>query len=341
MAEQPTSQQTSATPSALPQRGVAGVFGAVLAGLAVGLLAWVAIVKGNQYPFLIGFTLITPVPLFMVGLGIGRADALVAAVSSMATLALFLNVQIMLFLTAFYILPVLLLSLLALRHRYDSSGNLFWYPVGRLVIALVLYPILGYGCFSLMIGEQGVEHFLHEMLVTHIQSLLVSPEVSAKLQGAPSPELASQITRGLVSFMPGMMILVWIVTMLTSALWTQFSLLSNKSALRPLPHLDEFDIPSWLLVLFAIMILLSFFYEGQISFYARNTLLPLAVPYFILGASLFHLWAGKRKSKMLLIVLFYLLLSTVYPIVFVALAGVLEPWLHLRRRISGKTKPAL
>ena len=341
MAEQPTTSQTSATPPALPQRGVAGVFGALVAGLAVGALAWLAIVKGNQYPLLIGFTLIMPVPLFMVGLGVGRADALVAAVSAMASLAFFLNIQIMLFLTAVYILPVLLLSLLALRHRYDDNGNLFWYPAGRLVAALVLYPIMAYGCFSLMIGDKGVEHFLHEMLVSHIQGVLASPQVAVQIQGQENPELAAQITAGLVALLPGMMILGWIVSMLTSALWTQFSLLSNKTALRPLPHLDEFDIPGWLLPLFAIMVLLSFFYEGQVSFFARNTLLPLVVPYFILGVSLFHLWAGRRKNKMLFLVLFYLLLSTVYPIVLVALVGVLEPWLHLRQRINGKTKPAL
>ncbi|MBP7253588.1 MAG: hypothetical protein KBA75_08905 [Alphaproteobacteria bacterium] len=341
MAEQPTSQQASATPSALPQRGVAGVFGAVLAGIAVGILAWAAIVKGNEYPLLIGFILVMPVPLFLVGLGVGRGDMLVAAVVAMASLTFALNVEAMLFLTAVYVLPVLLLCLLALRHRYDERGTLFWYPTGRLVTALILYPIVIYGCFSVMIGGQGVEHFLQEFFTPIMNTWLAKPEIAKSLPVAPTPDFARQIAVGLVALLPGMMILSWVVSILVSALWTQFTLLSNNNALRPVPGLDDFDIPTWLLPLFAIMILLSFFFEGQVAFYARNTLLPLTIPYFVLGVALFHLWAGRHKSKMLMLVLFYLFLSTGYPIVFVALAGVLEPWVHLRQRITGKTKSTL
>jgi len=341
MAEQPTSQQASATPSALPQRGVAGVFGAVLAGIAVGLLAWAAIVKGNEHPLLIGFILVMPVPLFLVGLGVGRGDILVAAVVAMASLTVALNVEAMLLLTAIYVLPVLLLCLLALRHRYDEHGTLFWYPTGRLVTALILYPIAVYGCFSVMIGGQGVEHFLQETFTPVMSTWLAKPEIAKSLPMAPSTDIAKQLTVGLVALLPGMMILSWIVSILVSALWTQFTLLSNHNALRPVPGLDEFDLPTWLLPLFAIMTLLSFFFEGQVAYFARNTLLPLAIPYFVLGVALFHLWAKPRKSKMLLLVLFYLLLSLGYPIVFVALAGVLEPWLHLRQRMTGKTKTAL
>lgn len=341
MAEQPTPQQNSATPSALPQRGVAGVFGAILAGIAVGVLAWAAIAKGADYPILRGFILILPVPLFLVGLGVGRGDVLVAAIVAMASLTVALNIEFSLLLTTIYVLPVLLLCLLALRHRYDENGALFWYPGGRLVTALVLYPIAVYGCFSVMIGDQGVEHFLMEFFTPQMNALLARPEIASQLAGISSPDLAKMMTAIVVSFIPGMLIIFWIVSILVGALWTQFTLLSNQNALRPIPRLDDFDLPSWLLPFFAIMILLSFFFEGQVTYFARNTLLPLAVPYFVMGVTLFHIWAGQRKSKMMLLVLFYIFLSFGYPIVFVALAGVLEPWLHLRQRIIGKTKSAL
>jgi hypothetical protein len=341
MAEQPAPQQASATPPALPQRGVAGVFGAVIAGIAVGLLAWAAIVKGNDYPLLIGFTLIIPVPLFLVGLGIGRGDVLVAALVAMASLTALLNVQVMLILTAVYVLPVMLLCLLALRYRYDEHGKLFWYPAGRLVTALILYPLAVYGCFSIMIGGQGVEQFLLEFFKPIMSTWLERPEIVKSLPMSPTPDIIEQMTLGVVALLPGMIILTWIVSILVGALWTQFTLLSNNNALRPVPRLQDFDLPAWLLPLFAIMILLTFFFEGQVSYFARNTLLPLTIPFLVLGITLFHLWARQRKHKIVLLVLFYMFLSLGYPIVFVALVGVLEPWVHLRQRINGKTKPAL
>lgn len=342
MAEQPTTPQNPTTPPALPQRGVAGVIGAVTAGVAVGLLAWAAIIKGNNYPILMGLILVMPVPLFLVGLGVGRGDMLVAAVVAMASLTYFLNVQIMLYLTALYVLPVMLLCLLALRYRYDAQGALFWYPAGRLVTALALYPIAVYGCFSLMMLDgKGVEHSLHETLLPQMNHLLASPEVAKNLTGSQQPDdMARLITTGVVTLLPGMMILSWIVSIMVSGLWTQFTLLSNGNALRPVPRLDDFELPAWLLPLFAIMILLSSFFNGQIAYFARNTLLPLAVPYFVLGVALFHFWAGQRKNKLLLLILFYLFLSFGYPIVLVALVGVVEPWLHLRQRIGPKTRSA-
>lgn len=340
MAEQPTTPQAPTTPPALPQRGVAGVIGAVTAGVAVGLLAWAAIVKGNNYPILMGLVLVMPVPLFLVGLGVGRGDMLVAAVVAMASLTYFLNVHLMLYLTALYVLPVMLLCLLALRYRYDEQGTLFWYPAGRLVTALALYPIAVYGCFSAMIGGNGVEHSLHETILPQMNTLLASPEIAKNLAEAPSDDMARMITTGLVTLLPGMMILSWIVSILVSGLWTQFTLLSNGNALRPVPRLDDFELPAWLLPLFAIMILLSFFFEGQIAYFARNTLLPLVVPYFVLGVALFHFWAGQRKNKLMLLILFYLFLSFGYPIALVALAGVVEPWLHLRQRIGTRTRSA-
>jgi len=339
MAEQHPTPNTTAKPPALPQRGIAGVLGAILAGVISGSLAWVSLVYGATTPLLIGLVLIVPVPIFFAGLGLGRGDALVAAVVAMATIALLLNVPVMLMLTGVFILPALMLCLLALRHRYDDAGTLYWYPAGRLITALVLYPLVVFACFSLFLQDEGIEKILRDTIAPALDAVFKNPETAKAMNGTVTPEMVTRSTNMLVSILPGVTSLSWITTLLVGALWTQFTLMTNHVALRPIPSMTEADLPAWLLILFAIMALLAMFFDGQVAYFARNTLLPLSLPYFCLGTSLVHLWATQRKHKMLLLFVFYfLVIGIVWPVVFVALAGVLEPWLHLRQRLTKKAK---
>lgn len=331
-----TALASTAPPSPLPQRGIQGFFGAILAGLAAGGLCVLIFGSENHNAFLAGAILLMPIPLFLAGLGIGRGDAIVAAVVSAAVMTIGLNAKIMMVMLAVYVLPVLLLCLLALRYRYDDHGDLFWYPAGRLLTALTLYPIIVFGLFSMMSGNVDLEGLLRDMMTGMLDTAL-------KLETTPTvlndPEIKKDVVAMIVSILPGMFTASWILVILTNALWAQYALANNKAALRPMPKLTEMELPSWLLVLLALMGLLASFFDGPVAYFAQNTLLPLSLPYFFVGMALMHVWAERRKHKMLWLIAFYVLVGiSGWPAVLVTAAGVLEPWLHLRAKITAARK---
>jgi uncharacterized protein YybS (DUF2232 family) len=140
-----------------------------------------------------------------------------------------------------------------------------------------------------------------------------------------------------IAVFPGMLIISLMVTIVVAGLWAQFVLLSNKMALRPLPVLNDFDLPPWLLLVLVLLALMSMVFSGPIAYFARNSLMPLALPYFFVGTSLMHLWCAKRKNPRLMLVIYYLLvIGSGWPALLVAILGVFEPWLKLRQRIDPK-----
>ncbi len=334
-----------AATSVLPDRGTEGMIGAVIAGLASGGLSWLSLKYGGGGTLLLGFVFLAPLPLFAVGLAIGRSDVIVAAAVAVGSMMYFLDIQHMAVLALVFVLPALMLCLLALRYRQDDAGKVFWYPAGRLIMALVLYPIALLAILCLIFHDPG----LQKVIASHLQPLVEQMMQYPKLQqqfnvlmppDKQTPEMIQGAVLQAAGTVPSVLMMIWLPFILINALWTHFVLLSNGHALRPIPKLDEFDLPPALLIFFAIMIVLAVAFEGSVAFFAKNTLLLLAIPYFVLGASLFHLWAGKKRHKILLLVFFYAFLM-VPPYVFtglVAMAGVLEPWLHLRQRIAGTYK---
>lgn len=318
-------------PSPLPRRGLQGFLGAILAGVAAGGFAWVALGSGMNNILLMGFILLVPVPLFMAGLGIGRSDAIVATLVAAAAMTVSVGAENMLILLIVYLCPVLLLCLLATRYRHDEKGHLYWYPTGRLLVLLVLYPVFVYMLVSFLAGAGGIENVIRNGVTTVVDAAFLE-EGAAQLN---TPEMKLFTVNKVTALLPMSIITGWIFAIVTTGLWTQIALAGNKMALRPLPSLTDIELPISFLVLLAIMGLLAGFYSGQVAYFARSVLMPLTLPYVLVGIGLVHLWARRRKHKIMWLLAFYILLFFQWPGIFVAAIGVLEPWLHLRARISG------
>lgn len=323
---------TTPMPSPLPRRGLQGFLGAILAGIAAGGFAWVALVFGGQNILFQGLILLVPVPLFMAGLGIGRSDAIVAMLLSAAIITVSVSTQTMLALLIIYLSPVLFLSLLATRYRYDEQGNLFWYPTGRLLTLLTLYPVCVFGLASFLAGTGGMEAVVRNASVDLFGMLFKNEPAVLN-----SPEMKALAVDRLTNNLPVGILLAWISSLAVTGIWSQVALTGNKMALRPMPRITDLDLPMSLLVLFAIMVLLASFFDGQVAFFARCVLIPLALPYFLVGVGLVHLWAQNRKYKAMWLTGFYFSLFFGWPIILSAIGGVLEPWLHLRKKITGWT----
>ena len=101
---------------------------AVTAGLVSGLLQSAAILPG---PGALILAYIAPLPLFLVGLGMGLQGAVVAVLvvgvlSVPLAGPLYAMIQVLV-----YGLPIIILSRQALMSRTDGQGVVHWYPAGR------------------------------------------------------------------------------------------------------------------------------------------------------------------------------------------------------------------
>ena len=113
---------------------------AVAAGLISGLFQAAAVLPGFGALIL---AYIAPLPLFLVGLGLGLQGTLVAVfVVGILSFPLagftYSIIQILV-----YGLPIVILCRQALFSRLDNNGQTIWYPVGMLLIWLAGIAMAG------------------------------------------------------------------------------------------------------------------------------------------------------------------------------------------------------
>lgn len=315
----------------LPSRGAHGAMGAILAGAASAGLFALAFSQGSM--LVVFLANLVPLPLFTVGLGAGVGAVTIAGVFATLALTLMANVQIGAIFLLTFALPVAWLVFLALRHRYDEAGHLYWYPTGRLITAATLYACGVFAVLAAMLSGQ--EGGLQEILRGTFDAMK-----DAALQQLPPEKLADLNMEHLnASFtmaarlVPAFSMISWILLMIITGLAAHYVLRQQKWALRDTPSFYDLEIPSWMLGLFAITGVLAVLPDGQVGFVALNICIALGVPYFMQGLSVLHVWAGQSKYKIAILIALYLILSFGYPVILVAGLGVLEPWIHLRRRM--------
>ena len=72
-----------------------------------------------------------------------------------------------------------------------------------------------------------------------------------------------------------------------------------------------------------------------LAYLALNAAIVLLVPFFFAGLAVVHAFAGGRQARTLLLMVFYFfLLVSGWPIAMVVGLGVIEQWAGLRRRFS-------
>ena len=75
--------------------------------------------------------------------------------------------------------------------------------------------------------------------------------------------------------------------------------------------------------------------DGQLAYLALNVVIVLLVPFFFAGLAVVHAFASGRQARTLLLVVFYFfLLVSGWPIALVIGLGVIEQWAGLRRRFA-------
>jgi hypothetical protein len=293
-------------------------------GGALSAILYLIVALGSPGAFILAY--LAQLPLFLVGLSLGLAPAVIASTAGtlvVLTATSLTSAALYVVLTAGAAAVVVRQALL---NRPNAQGGAEWYPPGLLIAWLTLAGLVLLGVAGLYaIGAEGGLHGLVRDRLSAVFNALAPGQEEAV---APAADLVARI-------LPGVTIVSWIVMLVVNITLAQGLLVRVGRALRPSPVLAHIWLPRWpaygLIAAIACTLL-----PGEAGMLGQNAAIILAVPFLFLGLGVCHAWAGRATARLLLLFLLYVVLVlTGWPVLFVAALGFIEQWVGLRRRFAG------
>lgn len=266
----------------------------------------------------------TQLPLFIAGLWLGTSAAALAGLTGTTVLLLtsdLLGAAVFLALDA---APVVVLVRQALLARRLPDGSIAWYPPGRLTAWLTGLALAGLAAALLLFGgPSGLQATMREIV----------GEVVARLTGAPAPNRGN-VVAAVAAIMPGVVAASWMATTIVNAVLAQGVLARFGGNWRPAPDFVGLALPRWLPAVVALAAVAAFF-AGAPRFIGINVLLALSVPFCLAGLAVLHAAARRMAQPGIALLCFYTVAALFgWPFLMIAVLGLLESWLGLRRRLA-------
>ena len=267
---------------------------------------------------------LTQLPLFVAGLWLGvGASALAGLAASLILIAASNFVAAAVF-AGLNAVPVVLLVRQSLLARTGAEGVIEWYPPGLLTAWLTGFGLAAIAaCLLLLGGPEGVQVTLREVLAP-----VLSRHVDEDM-----PEHAELL--GFLAFvLPGIIASSWMVMTATNGSLAQGLLSRFGASWRPSPDLAALGRPVWILMLLAFATGATAL-GGTARFLGINVMIVLAVPFCLAGLAVLHTVARRFSRPAIPLVTFYVLAGVFgWPLLVVALLGLLDSSLGLRRRFA-------
>lgn len=271
-----------------------------------------------SFSWLILFSFIETLPLFLIGLGMGLRPLYGA--SAIAALLIFLGTGPVLaghFLLLSLPGPIFLINR-ALLHRTRATGEITWYPASALlkdfILVIGLVMLIAFGVYLSTTQGEDPHFYAHKLRE------IFDPQ--GQIQEAES--FFSKI----LPIIPGLFALSWGMTIFSNGIIAQGILVRLKKNLRPTPSLKTLHLSQIFSIAFVLFLFLSFVGVGYIEVLGGNAVCVLALPLFLTGFSLVHHWIHKTSHTTIALTLFYLLLIFVWPTLIVVALGILKPWIE-------------
>ena len=299
-----------------------GLLIALIGGLASATF-FLAVRSGA--PGTIALTYLASVPVLAVGLSQGFVNSIIASV--LAAIAILIGIHATA--AGIYIIIAAIPALIVIRQSLFSRpgpnpGELEWYPIGMVLGWLSAYGLVFLALISMyFLGDEGG-------LTGKSQRLL---ETVFSRVAAANPQIVLPL-EGLAQYLPGMLLSVWLLISIVNSTLAQNILARTGHAIRPLPRYSQFELPNWMSVALAIVILLSFF-SGTVGEFGRNASPLLSTPFFLLGLAVIHTLSRRVSARgMVLFGTYFLLIVFGWLSAVVVLLGVFEQWISLRQRFA-------
>jgi hypothetical protein len=305
-------------------------------GLAAGLasaLLFATISSGSAFAMALFY--VAPLPILIAGLGWRHYAGLVAVVIAAACLALALPP---IFVAAFVVgigLPAWLLAYLALLARPGATGDVEWYPLGNLLMwsAVVAAAGVTIGLVVLGHGEENTAAAVRGAVERVLRAQTGIPaDQPLTLPGVTDPNAVVQL---MVTILPPSAAMVSMLTTLLN-LWGAAKVVRASGRLvRPWPDLSAIRLPGLAALVLIASVALSMA-EGLVGTAADIVLGTFMLAYGFVGLSLAHaMTRGTAARSFILSTIYVAILVLGWPLLIVAVAGLVDGVLDFRRRGSG------
>ena len=309
----------------------------VLIGIGAGAasaLLFASVASGSPISILLFY--LAPLPILIAAVGWSHWTALVAAVVASLGLTVALGSY---FFFAFLLgvgLPAWWLGYLALLGRAGPSGDLDWYPIGRIVLWAA---ILGTLVVVAAIPTLGLdEETFRATLRKGFENVL-----SQRPSSTPASDADTASRDRLIDFLvsvipPAAAVLSTVINLIDLWLAGKVVRLSGRLP-RPWPDLAETRLPPMTPALLGAG-LAGCFFPGLLGIVSGVFVATLLVVYAMVGLAVLHFITRGMASRSLLLGGTYTALVIFgWPVLLMALFGLVDAVIDLRTRVAGKGGP--
>jgi hypothetical protein len=281
-------------------------------GGGLSAAASLAVVSGASGGLVLAY--FAPLPLLLVGLGLGTNAAALAASVGLVAVALTSGAVGAGVYGGLHALPSWLVVYQALRRRAEpgTGSDGAWYPVGAIAATLAAITGFSVACTAVVGGGgEGIEPAVRALVERAMTN--VAPTLDDAQRDALADALAPLFV-GLTGASWQLMIAinaVLAVTMLAARGW----------ALRPKPRWGTIAVPGWLSWPLAAAAAVGLAGDGDTAYVARNLVIVLALPYLFVGLAVVHHLSRSLPGRPLLLSALYLGLLLLGAAVATLLAG--------------------
>jgi hypothetical protein len=212
----------------------------------------------------------------------------------------------------------------ALLARKRDDGVVLWYPPGLLAAWLTALALVGIGAAFLLLGGPAELQSALQEIVGHALD---------RLAGKTLPQ-RDQVAGTLALVIPGVVAASWMIMAVVNGALAQGVLARFGVNWRPSPDLAALGLPHWLtgaLVIAGAGVAIG----GAAQFVGINMAIALSVPFCLAGLAVLHAAARRLSHPAMALVAFYTVAGLFgWPLLAVAVLGLLESWLGLRHRLA-------
>lgn len=269
----------------------------LLIALGAGLISAVVFASATTGPLLMRMILfvLTPLALFLAGLGLGPTAALIAGAAGAALVLVAGTPLAALVFIASQAIPVFILTYLATLHRQSADGSVEWYPVGRLVVAAALLAgLFSVLTFFLLGGDlemlRGMlRDMLKEFVANELPKMPDAPKIGPEdIDDAANLAVALLPSASAISSMSSLVFNLWLAGRIT---------LASGRLQRPWPDIAAMSYPGTTPLLLAVATGLGFL-DGMIGIFARGFAGTLFFAYMLLGLAVVHYVTRGQSWRM-------------------------------------------
>lgn len=305
---------------------------ALLLALAAGLISAVVFASATTGPMLVRMLLffLTPLSLYLAGLGLGPLAAILAAVAATITILLLASPLTAVVYAATSGLPAVVATRLALLSRGEGAEQ-EWYPVGRIVAAAAMFGGLFAVIILMLMG--GDLEALTKVMRGAIDEFVKSQ--IASIPGAPAitEEQIDELAKTTLGSLPWVLGALAMATILLN-LWLAARITQASGRLvRPWPDLAAVQLPPLAsLAMFAALALTLV--GGLPGLFAGGLAGALLVAFSLVGLAVTHtLTRGSPWRNFALVGIYTLLLFFTAPtLMLLAILGLAETVFGYRKQ---------